>query len=268
MPQDRKTGAAWDWVTADLDSAHLLGGSGVAWEFLRRNDLYQQAWERHGAGEIVADKNRYGVPVFRIDRPVTAAQTWGLQLLVDPRTSAASAPLFWQAGLVSRVAYCTARPSGPDTSEFMSLASFGPNSQVLRTKHCEHLVVRGQHQTANLIVQSGSILLESFTLTFHHEGFATAARHAATVSLLAQLMRRVEPPKSTGPPFGRKYRDYLTALDGHLAGRSYRAIAEQLYGADRVRSHWTDDTRWMKSKVRRAVERGVDLMNGGYRELL
>ena len=73
---------------------------------------------------------------------------------------------------------------------------------------------------------------------------------------------------ATGAGADSKYLDYLIALDGHLAGRSYRDIAEVLYGKERVGSHWTDDTRWMKSKVRRAVERGIALMNGGYRELL
>ena len=65
-----------------------------------------------------------------------------------------------------------------------------------------------------------------------------------------------------------KYFDYLIALDGHLAGRTYRDIAEVLYGADHVGPYWTDDSRGYKSKVRRAVERGVALMNGAYRELL
>lgn len=65
-----------------------------------------------------------------------------------------------------------------------------------------------------------------------------------------------------------KYLTYLIALDGHLEGRTYREIAEVLLGKDRVGTHWTDETRWMKSRVRRAVERGIALMNGGYRDLL
>jgi hypothetical protein len=65
-----------------------------------------------------------------------------------------------------------------------------------------------------------------------------------------------------------KYFDYLVALDGHLAGRSYRDIAEVLYGTDRIGSYWTDDSRGYKSKVRRAVACGLALMNNGYRDLL
>ena len=65
-----------------------------------------------------------------------------------------------------------------------------------------------------------------------------------------------------------KYRDYLLALDGRLAGRSYRDIAEVLYGSDTIGTTWADDTRGLKSKVRRAVDCGLALMNGGYRELL
>lgn len=268
MPQDRKTGAAWDWAAADYDSAHLLGGSGVAWDFLRRNGLYRQDWKQHGAGETASKCNREGFTLYRSGHPATAAQAWGLQLFIDPETPATTAPLFWQPKLMSAVAYCVARPADDDTEEALSLLSFGARPQVLQSGLCEHLVVSGQGRTANLIVQSGSILRGRFALTFCHDGFATAARHAATVRCLSQLMRGRAPRQATGPPFDHKYRDYLIALDGHLAGRSYRDIALVLYGESAVGMHWTDDTRWMKSRVRRAVERGIALMNGGYRQLL
>jgi hypothetical protein len=65
-----------------------------------------------------------------------------------------------------------------------------------------------------------------------------------------------------------KYLQYLVALDGRLANRSYREIAELLYGAERVAPFWANDTRAYKSKVRRTVAKGVALMNGGYRTLL
>jgi hypothetical protein len=61
---------------------------------------------------------------------------------------------------------------------------------------------------------------------------------------------------------------YLIALDGHLAGRSYCEIAQVIYGVERVKDVWTSESRFLKDRVRRAVVRGIELMNGGYRNLL
>jgi hypothetical protein len=111
-------------------------------------------------------------------------------------------------------------------------------------------------------------LFGSSKVTFQHDGLATASRQHETLTILRKLAYAAANSETGKATSDSKYLDYLIALDGHLDGRSYRDIAEILYGKDRVGTHWTDDTRWMKSKVRRAVERGIALMNGGYRDLL
>jgi hypothetical protein len=63
-------------------------------------------------------------------------------------------------------------------------------------------------------------------------------------------------------------RHYVIALDGTLAGASYRQIAQTIYGPDRVADAWTIETSYLKNRTRRAVERGLALMNGGYLSLL
>jgi hypothetical protein len=68
--------------------------------------------------------------------------------------------------------------------------------------------------------------------------------------------------------FDEHLKSYLIALDGHLAGRSYREIAQVIYGVERVKDVWTSESQFLKDRVRRAVVRGVALMNGGYRDLL
>ena len=72
------------------------------------------------------------------------------------------------------------------------------------------------------------------------------------------------------PPHPRRHRlmFVLRALDGWLAGASYREIAIALFGAQRVAADWTDPRRYMLDGVRRAVSRGRQLMTGGYRQLL
>ncbi len=59
----------------------------------------------------------------------------------------------------------------------------------------------------------------------------------------------------------------LRALDGHLEGASYRAIAEVLFGAARIAGRaWK--TQDLRSQTIRLVQLGLRLMHGGYRELL
>ena len=69
-------------------------------------------------------------------------------------------------------------------------------------------------------------------------------------------------------PNSDRLRFVLRALDGSLAGASYREIAAVLIGADRVRASWRDDNDHLKNLIRRAVQRGRTLMNEGYRRLL
>ena len=57
-------------------------------------------------------------------------------------------------------------------------------------------------------------------------------------------------------------RELRIALDGHMAGKSMREIAEDLYGAEIVAAEWTPDgvlrarTRRLLHKARMRAERG------------
>jgi hypothetical protein len=58
----------------------------------------------------------------------------------------------------------------------------------------------------------------------------------------------------------------LRSLDAHLAGESYRTIAEVLLDFRGDRTDWGSDPR--KNQARRLVATGLRLMRGGYRDLL
>ena len=60
----------------------------------------------------------------------------------------------------------------------------------------------------------------------------------------------------------------LRVLDGRLAGASYRDIAVAFFGHDRVNEDWNSPGDHLKNRIRRAAQRGVALMQGGYRALL
>jgi hypothetical protein len=58
------------------------------------------------------------------------------------------------------------------------------------------------------------------------------------------------------------------ALDGHLAGVPHRQIAIAMFGEERVARDWSDPGEHMRDAVRRAIARGLALMEGGYRMFL
>ena len=60
----------------------------------------------------------------------------------------------------------------------------------------------------------------------------------------------------------------LRAFDGNRAAANPRDIAAALFGHDAVRQEWNGKSDFLRSRVRRAIAAGVDLVDGGYLRLL
>ncbi|NKB55105.1 MAG: DUF2285 domain-containing protein [Alphaproteobacteria bacterium] len=52
-----------------------------------------------------------------------------------------------------------------------------------------------------------------------------------------------------------------------MAGKSQRQIAIDLFGAEVVEAEWHADS-WIRSRVRWNIRKALQLMEGGYRDLL
>jgi Uncharacterized conserved protein (DUF2285)/Family of unknown function (DUF6499) len=268
MTHALRSGTAWDKKRDDYVYARELDEPGWAWEFLRRNEDFRRDYRMNRAGDPVAIRHVSGATLYRPHRRFLDAETWGLVLFADPDRSAAESDIFWQPELLTHAVHCHCKPSNDNATEQLSLSSFQGRRAVLVSSDNEHIAVSCTQKSSHLLVTSGTLLFGSSTITFLHQGLSTAANHHRTTQILKQF---VSAKAATTPPQHRadsKYLDYLIALDGHLEGRSYREIANVLYGAGTVGPYWTDDSRGYKLRVRRAVKRGIALMNGGYRALL
>jgi hypothetical protein len=74
-------------------------------------------------------------------------------------------------------------------------------------------------------------------------------------------------PLALSPGRRRRFVLMIRALDGWLAGHSYREIAEVLVGKERVLARpWKDHD--LRSQIIRLVKSGIALTRGGYRALL
>jgi hypothetical protein len=98
--------------------------------------------------------------------------------------------------------------------------------------------------------------------TFEIYGLNCIDPQLESIKLLHQFKVNADLLLSPLKQYYPKLLAYLVALDGHLEGKSYREIAQVLYGDDRVSAMWTGESRFMKDKVRRAVEGGIAFMEG------
>jgi hypothetical protein len=268
MPQVRKTGTAWECSLDDYAYTRELDHAGWAWEFLRRNEDYQRDFRTNRAGHPVPIKHASGAIVLRLRRRVLAAERWGLHCFADPHKSVPDAYVFWLADQVKNSVSCTLHIANDNKLGALSLASFAGQRRVLVTPKDEHVVFTCNQVSAHMVVRNSTFLIGESVVIFEIIGLEEPEKSFEAIRTLRAIRSNQCAQGTVQDEYRSKYFDYLLALDGHLAGRSYRDIAEVLYGADRIGPYWTDDSRGYKSKVRRAVERGLALMNGGYRDIL
>jgi hypothetical protein len=268
MPQVRKSGTAWERRLDDYAYTRGLDGPGWAWEFLRRNEEYQHDFRINRAGHPIPIKHTSGAVVFRLRRRVLASEKWGLHCFADPQKPTNYSHVFWLAHHLEKTVTCSMRGANDNEFGVISLASFSGNRRVLVTPEDEIVDIVSNRLSARVVIRNSTFLIGESAPTFEVYGLEGAEKALETIKTLRALQIDRCAKDIFQDEYRSKYFDYLVALDGHLAGRSYRGIAEILYGSDRIGPYWTDDSRGYKSKVRRAVERGCELMRGGYRELL
>lgn len=221
-----------------------LNAPSLAWEFLRRNAEYQAEFARW--------RQERRSPLAQID------QRWGLRFAADPNLNAEEARVFWlpeaAPGLVLRL---RREPMEAASRQGRVL----PAGQTLRAEDGLHLRTAWGLQA---LVDGGGRAGEPLIIALAYDEHLRLRVRA--VDAFERLATGRPAPKShlTGAQILRLHR-CLEAVDGALAGGSYRAIAETLFGV-------VASEPWKVSSVRattiRLVRAGTALVNGGYLRLL
>ena len=262
MTQVRKTGTAWEVKLDDYAYTHGLDRPGWAWEFLRRNGRFAMDCRISRAGSPTPIGHVSGATYLRSRRRFPQAESWGLLLFPDPIKTALEAPVFWLPEVLGHHVRATSHPTRSDAGDALALEDFKCRRDVLAVNGVEHVIVRHAQESARLSLEGLSFLHGKRRCVFHIEGLSKVSTTSETLQTLNRLRQPSRLKDTNGCQLDQKWRDYLVALDGHLAGWSYRDIAEVLHGPERVKEVWTNETRHLKDRVRRAVERGVELMKG------
>lgn len=134
----------------------------------------------------------------------------------------------------------------------------------------EHLLLRRDKCALQLVCPEGG--LQEGRLSFSHfvAGPDQLTRQIVPLRQLESLYRLGRLPRTLFPlaAHAQRLRLVLQALDGRLAGASYREIALTIFNEKRVREDWDGTGCNLFAQTRRTVQRGLYLMREGYRQFL
>ncbi|MFC3682952.1 DNA -binding domain-containing protein [Hydrogenophaga luteola] len=237
----------WHASAAYLYVLHL-DGPALAWEYLRRHPGYRLAWLTQDSG---------------------TAKTWGLRTLEDPALDAREALPDWLNARACAIRVIPDDDPAREASPFVFWRLPG-------RKQLQHdgrgLVLSAHWPGCCVRLVLAPELHDGMPHAFAmHACREPCTRYLDLAKALDQLATasRCEPSAATCPrpsPSTQQALLTLQALDANQAGASLREIAEGLFGSAEVVSGWHADSA-LRARVRRLVQRGRSLMDGGYREL-
>jgi hypothetical protein len=176
--------------------------------------------------------------------------------------------VFWCPELLADVVPLVPGRAGGDTALTFDPVAWPGRTDMLIAEDGAHLLLRTDRACHRLWFPEG-LPVAGTPLTARLDLDGHAAERAAAALAFWQAVTR-PPRQSVARPLDRETaRRLLTlrALDGALAGASYHAIAEVLFGAE-----WVAGQQWKTSSLRaraiRLVATGRRMMEGGYRQLL
>jgi hypothetical protein len=189
----------------------------------------------------------------------------GCGFAVDPNLPADEARLIWLPHYDPDVVVVA--PSPP---VFSNSASLGVTPAFQRRgPGGNYLVVNNRNNRFPLLLTGGArIGVPAAVVIPLDTGFA--ARADAALRLWQHLTGRpqLRPPTNLTAQRRRRLVLTLRALDGWLAGETYRVIAQGLFGASRIPAGPGWKTHDLRDRTIRLVRTGINLMRGGYLDLL
>lgn len=244
-----------------------LSAFGCAWEFVRRNPKISNAWSalKPAWKEVQGD---HDLKIIEARNDFSLPYLWAS----SPGADATAASVVWNPAATSCVLDVVALPPK---------VSFGGQVLDLEFLAAEKILFIGSNGIQQLLLRSGT---HSFQLNISGECITAPATlyvdtavsedRAETQTRLLECFRKLRAtgtlPAECFPahPYAKRAAIVLMALDGHLAGVAHREIAVAMFGEERVARDWSDPGEHLRDAVRRAIARGIILMNGGYQIFL
>jgi hypothetical protein len=184
----------------------------------------------------------------------------------DPHLHADNAPLVWLPRLDPATVLLIPAP-GPFSAS-RSLVSLTPFFRRHATDGEHWVVSDGEGRFALLLMGGFEIDTPVASVSPFDANFAARADPALRLWRLLTGERSIRSVDSLTQLQRQQLVFALRALDAHLAGATYREIAEVLFGEARVPSGSSWKTHDLRGRTIRLVRAGSRLMRGGYLDLL
>jgi hypothetical protein len=243
-----------------------------AWEFLRQNKEFQEAWQEARKNFTVVDDRPKRRTIIESNRSSKLSQ-FSLRYSSLPFLDAQAAKVIWTPDATNSVLRMYAICRRKDLS---SPSLFRPENiacsmtRLIDANGIQHVLF--QEEGRSLQLQVAGAPLEGPVYLFAE----TPVTHEQDVAYL-KAVHRFENLRTTGHLLEGDYRsdryrprlsEVLDALKLSHDRSTHRAIATKLYGGARVDKEWADTRSGMRDHVRRLIQRGRDLVSGEYRNLL
>jgi hypothetical protein len=243
-----------------------------AWEFLRRNPDYVAAWRASAQRHLPVITLNDGTRLLRLRRRYPQAERWGLYAFANPEHCAREVPVFWLPNVSRHTVRARCSPVNTATgATALTLSNFAARRlAVIGVDGIPVVTMKSDGINVGLAAHGWQVLTRPVTVTFELDAFHDLGTQTECLKLLQRLSEVDDSTKIGRAPWSNdeRLRQALIALDGSLAGKTYREIAIMIFGEERVTADWNGASRFMKDRTRRLVAKGLELMNGGYRELL
>lgn len=138
---------------------------------------------------------------------------------------------------------------------------------IIKPNTTQRLLVHVTDAAMTLELKGDQIIDAPVNVTFHIDGLAHALSAGAHLVRLPRLLSQ-HPRHAVRSVRRNLLRDALITLDGRHAGASYRDMANIAFGHARATAAWNSASRALKDHMVRALDKGLALVDGGYRQLL
>jgi hypothetical protein len=268
MPTFPNTGTAWAKRLEDYVYTRGIERAGWAWEFLRRNKYFVEDLQRHDEHRNAKLSKHGSINYIELGQRNVAAARWHLLTFAFLNLSTCKPHIFWDAASLPQLLYFKSKRAVKIGKGNFDLNCIAGQKSILRLEGVEYVVIQRSENSVRLAGIGCSLISGSCDIKFEITGLCGVEPQLAAIKMLTRFVRENDENSETEEQRNPLLLSYLIALDGHLEGKTYRQIAQVIYGEDRVSQVWTSETRFMKDKIRRAVERGIALMEGEYVTLL
>jgi hypothetical protein len=184
---------------------------------------------------------------------------------VDPNLPPDRTALIWLPHLDTSVVLVAPSPESFTNASSLDVAPVferrGPDGDYL-------IVDDGDGRLPLVLIAGASVAAPAAVVMPLDADFAARVDAAFRLWRLATGQPQRPPPHRMTLQRRKRLGLTLRALDGHLGGESYRAIAQVLFGSKRVPAGTGWKTHDLRDRTIRLVRTGVRLMQGGYLDLL